>query len=30
MEFNQAILKEPYIISVKYIKKTNLQLMLIK
>ena len=30
MEFNQTILKESYIISVKYIKETNLQLMLIK
>ena len=30
MEFNQTILKETYIISVKYIKGNNLQLMLIK
>ena len=30
MEFNQAILKETYIISVIYIKGNNLQLMLIK
>ena len=30
MELNQKILKETYIISIKYINENNLQLMLIK